>query len=68
MLEVSYVKGDLEVVCNVNINLLFYKNLKFFDDWISIKLINSICVLVNMFIFIKYMLKLVYVYVSFFFW
>lgn len=68
MLEVSYVKGDLEVVCNVNINLLFYKNLKFFDDWISIKLINSICVLVYMFIFIEYMLKLVYVYVSLFFW
>lgn len=68
MLEVSYVKGDLEVVCNVNINLLFYKKLKFFDDWISIKLINSICVLVYMFIFIEYMLKLVYVYVSLFFW
>lgn len=66
--EVSYVKGDSEAACNVNINSLSHKNLKFSDDWISIKLINSICVPVHMSIFIEYMLKLVYVYVSLLSW
>lgn len=64
----SYVKGDSEAACNVNINSLSHKNLKFSDDWISIKLIDSICVPVNMSTFIKYMLKLVYVYVSLLSW
>lgn len=66
----SYVKGDSEAACNVNINSLSHKNLKFSDDWISIKLINSICVPVHMSIFIEYtgMLKLVYVYVSLLSW
>lgn len=64
----SYVKGDSEAACNVNINSLSHKNLKFSDDWISIKLINSICVPVHMSIFIEYMLILVYCYASLLSW